>query len=294
MQDKNRMLPQGMRQMLLRLLETPLVLCLLSLPATGQAASVEIQPARQITATADFRAGKADKPAVVVLHGFLQTREFGIVKSIADTLADEGYTVLSPNLSLGISNRKRSLDCEALHLHDMDGDIAEIQLWVQWLRGHGYKNIIGVGHSFGATQLLAWRERHREADFALIGVSLVGSAPFPQESKSTAARKAAIQKQPAASLVHAPLSFCETYTAPAAKFASYNQWGDKKVLAALKDYGSRTDVILGSEDKFPPPDWESRLAKTGTRVHRIRGANHFMDGTPEFDMLGTVLDILKR
>ena len=128
--------------------------------ADGDVIQAGIQTAGQITATADYHPGRADRPAILLLHGFLQTRDFGIIKSIADTLADEGYTVLSPTLSLGISNRKRSLDCEALHLHDMDGDVREIQQWVKWLREHGHDDIIGVGHSFGGVQLLAWREKY--------------------------------------------------------------------------------------------------------------------------------------
>jgi len=283
-----------MARMLGRLTRITLVACWLLVPAAGHADVVEIRTAEKIAATADFRPGKADKPAILVLHGFLQTRDFGIVKNIADTLADEGYTVLSPTLSLGISHRKRSLDCEALHLHDMDVDLREIQQWVQWLRSRGHQRIIGVGHSFGAAQLMAWREQYREKGFELIGVSLVGSAPFTLESRSSLARKDVARKPPGADLVHAPLSFCEIYTAPAGKYASYDQWGDDRIIAALKQSGSRTDVIMGSSDKFPPPDWEARLAKAGAHVHPIRGANHFMDGSQEFDMLDIVLGILKR
>lgn len=278
--------------MALRLMQAQLCLLLALFPAASQAAPVEIQTAGQVTATADFRPGRADRPAILLLHGFLQTRDFGIIKSIADTLADEGYTVLSPTLSLGISNRKRSLDCEALHLHDMDGDIGEIQQWVKWLREHGHDDIIGVGHSFGGVQLLAWREKYREAEFPLVGISLVGSAPFSATQKPAASAKA--PRQAGGALIHAPLSFCDSYTAPAAKHASYSQWNADRVIAAMKRGAPRIDVILGSEDKFPPPGWETRLQKAGAKTHRIRDANHFMDGTQEFDMLEILLGILRR
>lgn len=292
------MLPQRIGRRGWRQSMALLALCWLLAPAAGRAATVEIQLARQITATADFRPGQAGKPAILILHGFLQTRDFGIVKSIADTLADEGYTVLSPTLSLGISHRNSSLDCEALHLHDMDGDIREIQQWVAWLHSRGHEQIIGIGHSFGGTQLLAWREKYREKNFgknfSLIGVSMVGSAPFSTDSRVATPRKAATQKQSNASLVHAPLSFCNTYTAPADKYASYHRWNEGRILAAMGHSGTQLDVILGSDDKFPPPNWDKQLAKAGAQIHHIKGANHFMDGTQEFDMFDTILGIVKR
>ncbi len=289
------MLPQRIRQAASGLPKAPVIVgWLLLVPAAAPGAVVEIHTGGNLSATAEFRPGKPGKPAVLVLHGFLQTREFGIVKSIADSLADEGYTVLSPNLSLGVSRRKNSLDCQALHLHDMDGDVREIQQWVQWLRERGYRKIVGVGHSFGATQLLAWREQYRERDFALIGVSIVGSAPIVLESRPPPPGRTTVRKKPDAGLIHAPLSFCEIYTAPARNYASYQQWDENRILSALKYAGSRTDVILGSEDKFPPPNWGNRLAGTGAKIHRIKNANHFMDGTQEFDMLDTLLGILNR
>lgn len=291
---KNRMLPQPILRMRRSLLKILLAMCWLLVPAAAGAAVVEIRTAEKTVATAEFHQGDAAKPAILILHGFLQTREFGIVKAIADALIDNGYSVLSPTLSLGISNRKRSLDCEALHLHDMNGDLQEIRQWVQWLRSQGAGRIIGVGHSFGATQLLAWRERYQERNVDLIGISLMGVSPLGRESSAAPDNKHAARNRPGSNLVHAPLSFCETYTAPASMYASYKQWSADRILAALKRSGPRTDLIQGTADTFAPPNWEGRLAGTPARVHRIAGANHFMEGTHEFDMLDILLGILKR
>lgn len=255
----------------------------------ANAADVEIRVSEQVSATADFRPGKTGKPAILILHGFLQTREFGIIKSLTDTLADAGYTVLSPTLSLGISYRKSSLNCEALHLHDMAGDVSEIQQWVQWLRKRGYTQIIGLGHSFGATQLLAWAERYPDREFTLVGVSLTGATPFKPNSKPAAMPKGMASKD----LLHAPLSFCETYIAPARQYASYYEWMEKRVLTAAKAFKGTTYVILGSADNYIPQGWAGKLSKAGVKTVIIKGANHFMEGTHEFDMLEATLDILK-
>ncbi|MEW6132991.1 MAG: alpha/beta fold hydrolase [Pseudomonadota bacterium] len=288
------MLPQRLLRMARRLAKPSLLAACLALSHAPQAAIVEIQTPAGMTATAEYRPGDVGKPAALVLHSFLQTREFGTTKILADALADEGYTVLSPNLTLGISHRKRSLDCEALHLHDMEGDIREIQLWVQWLRKRGHPRIVGIGHSFGATQLLAWRQGARARGFAIVGISLIGSDPFILENKPSRSGKAAPPPKPVNGLIQAPLSFCEAFTAPRDRHASYAQWNESRTLAALGFAGAQTDVILGSEDKYLPKDWNTRLARAGARVKVIWGANHFMDGPQEFDMLDAVIDALKR
>jgi pimeloyl-ACP methyl ester carboxylesterase len=258
--------------------------------AAACAVDVEMRVSDQVSATADFRPGKSGKPAILVLHGFLQTREFGIIKALVDDLASAGYTVLAPNLSLGISYRKNSLNCEALHLHDMGDDIGEIQLWMQWLRARGYARVVGLGHSFGAVQLLAWEEKHQDRNFSLIGISMVSSAPLPPGS----AQNMKMHNRPEKELIHAPLSFCESYTAPAGKYASYYKWNNQRVLAAVTSARPHAEIILGSEDKYLPPGWQKQLAKAGANTHLIKGANHFMDGTQEFDMLDITLNILKK
>jgi pimeloyl-ACP methyl ester carboxylesterase len=280
---------QQYRNMACSRLKAAILACGLAAAAPVPAVDVEIRVSNLVSATADFRPGKTGKPAVLILHGFLQTRNFGIVRSLADALADAGYTVLSPTLSLGISYRKSSLNCEALHLHDMSGDIQEIQQWVQWLRSRGYARIFGIGHSIGATQLLAWSERHSNSDFSLIGISLASTAPF----KSPAQGATPLQRKPAKELLHAPLSFCEKYTSPADKYVSYIEWDEKKILAAIHSGKTRTHVILGSADSYLPENWTLKLAKAGARTLVIKDANHFMEGTQEFDMLEATLEILK-
>lgn len=230
--DENRMLPQPGARMR-GLLQAVFVLCAV-LAAQAGAEVVEIQTAEHLTATADYRQGRPGKPAVLVLHGFLQTREFGTVKNLADMLADAGYSVLAPNLSLGISRRRQSLACEALHLHDMAGDLKEIQQWAEWLRGRGHRRIVGLGHSFGATQLLAWREQYRRPQVDIIAVSLVASTPITLDAQPPRQTGPAPAAKAQAGLSQAPLSFCKSYPAPAARHASYAQWDEARILATLK------------------------------------------------------------
>jgi dienelactone hydrolase len=61
----------------------------------AHAETVTLTLANKLMATAEFHEGEPDKPAVILLHGFLQTHQFPTIKRLADSLADEGYTVLA-------------------------------------------------------------------------------------------------------------------------------------------------------------------------------------------------------
>ena len=91
----------------------PLILGLLvaasAVPVQAGSARIELEVVPGITAEADYWPGEADKPAVLILHGFLQTREFPTVRRLAEALADEGYSVLTPSLTLGLNRRRQSL-----------------------------------------------------------------------------------------------------------------------------------------------------------------------------------------
>lgn len=260
------------------------------LAPSAHAEIVTLNLSSNVAVYADYRQGAKDRPAILMMHGFLQTREFAIVKSMADELANAGYTVLSPSLSLGITQRRKSLDCEALHLHSMAGDLQEIQRWMEWLHGKGHKKIVGFGHSFGSTQLLAWADKYPHADFSLIAVSLVGSMPQVQRNRPAPAA----DRKRGAVLLNAPLSFCNRYASPANNYFSYLDWNEKRILSALKSTSVPTDAILGSDDNRLIPDWSGQLKQAGINTHVIKGANHFMDGTHEFDVLEIALSILKR
>lgn len=74
-------------------------------PIAGHAGVVDAQLPSGKMASASYQAGNKDQPAVLVLHGFLQTRAFPTVTSIVEAVSTAGYTTLAPTLTLGISRR---------------------------------------------------------------------------------------------------------------------------------------------------------------------------------------------
>lgn len=273
------------------------LLCILLwiLPAWAHAAIAQLEVRPGMSASADYLAGQRDKPAVLLLHGFLQTREFPTVAALARGLRDAGYPVLSPTLSLGIPNRKQSLACEAVHPHSLDDDVAEISRWVGWLKSHGHRSIVLIGHSFGSMQLLAYLSaRPDPAVKAFIGASLVEAqigesprAPLIAQLENQA------QSRPRA-LVDHPLSFCRKYRSTAKAMLSYVRWDQPRTLTALKRSPVSVRLIMGNADEMLGRGWIKALKHMQVPMVIVPGANHFMDGEHEFDLLDHTLTFLSH
>jgi pimeloyl-ACP methyl ester carboxylesterase len=271
--------------------------CLLiaMLPASAEAAIVQLEMRPGIAASAEYLAGQPNKPAVLLLHGFLQTREFPTVVTLARGLHDAGYSTLSPTLSLGIPRRAQSLACEAVHRHSLDDDLAEISRWVGWLKSHGHRSIVLVGHSFGSLQLLAYLDAHPDkAVKAFIGASLVEAQVNStlRPSLITELESQAANKQRA--LVTHALSFCRKYTSTPENLLSYVRWDQARTLAALKASPVSVQLIMGGQDEVLGRDWIKALKHVRTPLVVVEGANHFMDGEHEFDLLEHTLNDLAR
>ena len=245
-----------------------------------------------MAAVADYRPGQPGKPALLLLHGFLQTHNFPTIHHLAETLNGAGYAVLAPTLTLGIPSRRQSLACEAIHGHTLADDNTEIGSWLDWLAKRGHDAVILVGHSTGSLNLLAFAAGKRPpAVRKLIGISLV-EARLELDGKGRRALEADLRKRLAGKdgrLVEHQLSFCRKYRATAAGLLSYLEWSPGRILETARRLDLPQAYIMGDQDDRLGSDWLPRLSASGRRVRIIHGANHFMDGEHEFDLLDAVL-----
>ena len=262
-------------------------------PAAAHAVIAQQEMRPGIPASADYLLGEPGKPAVLLLHGFLQTRDFPTVATLARGLQDAGYTVLAPTLSLNIPNRAQSLACEAVHRHSLDNDVAEIGRWVGWLKSHGHRSIVLVGHSFGSLQLLAYLSLKPDAAVkAYIGTSLI------EAQIGTTARPALIAQLEGRvldkqhTLVNQTLSFCRKYPSTPEGLLSYVRWDQARLLTALKQSPVSVKLIMGGRDDVMEHGWLKALQLVQAPMVIVNGANHFMDGSHEFDLLEHMLKSL--
>ena len=269
----------------------------LSLSASNlQAEIVSLQTSKDITSSASYLSGDKDKPLLIFIHGFLQTRDFSTVKRLSDTLHDSGYSVLLPTLSLGISNRAQSLPCESIHLHSLKGDTDEIDQWVNWGSQKGYKEIVLIGHSAGSVNITAYLENGVHPSVkktVLISLTYYGSgraAAFETQDHADQARK--MLRDGDAGLGKFALAFCKEYVTTAEAFLSYYDWSADKILNVIKHVPPENYIIIGSEDERIGQDWVASLKEANGKIIVIDGASHFFDQAHEFDLSDSVEEII--
>jgi pimeloyl-ACP methyl ester carboxylesterase len=247
-------------------------------------------------ATAEYIRGHSGKPAVLVLHGFLSTRNFLTVSNLTNALAENGYTVLAPTLTLGVDARSVSLACEAIHPHSLDDDLAEINYWVEWLVKRGHAEVAFVGHSFGSLQGLVYTVEYKNpAVKKLVATSLVDMESEIGEAAAQAqirkARELAARNDN--TLGEYKVSYCKKYVAPPKAFLSYGVWSKQRILQAISETPAAVEVILGSNDSRMGQGWPEMLRTGGVKLQVIAGANHFFTDEREFDLLDSVLASLR-
>lgn len=247
--------------------------------------------------TAEFHKGAPSQPVIFLLHGFLQTRESHTVERVYNTLVDNDYTVLSPTLSLGISHRKQSLACEAIHSHTIQSDTAEIELWSRWLHKKTNKKVIFIGHSSGSVVEISYLNDYpyEHVDQGIfISLSYFGSAPGSNETEADGKRATAYIEQGNKALDKYGLSYCKEYVSPAKNYLSYYQWQPQKILTTMKKIKIPITVIIGSNDKRVTKDWSSSMKNNGMKTIVVNGAGHFFDEEYEFDLHDIIEDTLSN
>ena len=268
------------------------------LSAPVQAEGLRLTSADGKPLNAEYQPGDTRRPAVLVLHGFLQTREFLTTQSIINGLAGVGNGILSPNLSLGVADRQQSMQCQAPHQNTLEDDLREIDVWVRWLREKGYPSVIIVGHSWGSQHGLGYADAYPKAPIAaVVGVSLVRTEQSPRViARQSAAAKGRLTRRDAALHPYA-LSYCKEYMAKPEAYLSYARWSDAhvlEVLARLKKRQVPVYVLLGSRDKRSDHAWAKALRVSASQVLVVEGANHFFSSLHEFELSERLEVILAR
>lgn len=270
-------------------------LCLVLSASSSYAESVKLRNTSGQVIAADFTQGANDTGPILLLHGFLQTNKFTTIIRLETELNDSGYTVLSPTLSLGISNRKESLSCEAIHMHSMEKDADELRQWIEWLYKKTGRQVTVIGHSAAGPTVLKYMEDSNAMYIAhaiLISLSytndrLYSSENFHHKEKALKAVNSGINP-----LDTYALHYCKNYPTDARAFLSYYNWNRAKVSKVVGEFNDHISIILGTGDKRVEPDWRQQLKEQNSNIILIEGANHFFDQAYEFDLTEAVEKIL--
>lgn len=265
-----------------------------AMPARSQ--PVEAHLPNALTITANYHEGIPSRPAVLLLHGFLQTFHSPPMSTLADNLSSKGYTTLSPTLSLGVNRRSQSSPCEAVHTQTMDAAEAEISYWVNWLqkKGHGQIALLGFS-STGNISLIQYQNKQRNPavkKLILTSFNPMVTDPVELQKARTSPNARKLNDKP----VFYTLGYCKrNFAAPEMVYMSYAQYTHEKILGMLRQADTPMDIIFGASDGILPAGWMSliRQLRISAKVVTLENANHFFDGPSEFDLAESVEQSLK-
>ncbi|MGM0554562.1 MAG: alpha/beta hydrolase [Pseudomonadota bacterium] len=265
--------------------------------ASGEETIVTLAMPTGDSGEAAYWAGDPDMPSVLILHGFLQTHQFPTVRRLALALADAGFSVLTPTLTLGIDRRTASLPCEAVHTHSMPQTRDEIEIWADWLRTASGQPPVLIGHSAGSINLLAYladAAPDTVAHAIFISVTYFGHGEAAFESPEHAARARAALARSDTGLTAFALGFCRQYTTTPAAYLSYYDWDRSRTDLALGTTRVPSTLIAGSADDRIDLEWIETLRRHSVEVRIVEGANHFFDRFHEFDLLDEIEQVLEE
>lgn len=287
---------------------TRLFLLLFVLPFSpwsyGEERFITLQMGDKLTTNAEYLPGEPEKSdtAIVIIHGFLTTNQFHTVKAMASVLNDEGYAVLMPNLTLGISNRTQTLKCNSLHTHTFEEDAKEIAKWIAWLQSQGVKKVVLVGHSSGSLNILKTLERFD--DLPVSGVILTSLFYLSGEELGTDPKELAHARKALASgkpdIYKYNYAFCKhNYAATPESFLSLqvDRSAFIKLLDKARQHYRPIIAVMGGKDKrydLVGRDWLNVLKKHTDELVVVPSANHFFSEESEFDLQERLLELINK
>ncbi len=246
---------------------------------------------------------------VLLLHGTLTHNGRSTYADLQNNLAKEGITSLSMNLSLGLSDRRGEYDCATPHTHKHTDAIAEVGVWMDWLKQQGVKKVSVIGHSRGGNQI-AWYVSEKDSD-AINKVILLAPATGEQQSGKEYQEKYgkplnSVLKN-AKEMVKAgkgkelmkntDFIYCEKSQVTAEAFVDYYDVKPKfDTPTVLKSIKKPTLVIVGSEDTVVPElpkRLEAIKGQKNVTITTIDGGDHFFVDLANEDVAAAVAKFIK-
>jgi len=246
---------------------------------------------------------------VLLLHGTLTHNGRSTYADLQNNLAKEGVSSLSMNLSLGLNDRRGEYDCATPHTHKHTDAIAEVGVWMDWLKKQGVKKVSVMGHSRGGNQI-AWYVSEKDND-VINKVILLAPATGEQQSGKeyqdkygkplNSVLKNAKEMVKAGKgkelMKETDFIYCEKTQVTAEAFVDYYEVKPKfDTPTVLKSIKKPTLVIVGSEDTVVPElpkRLETIKGQKNVTITTIDGGDHFFVDLANEDVATAVAKFLK-
>jgi pimeloyl-ACP methyl ester carboxylesterase len=235
----------------------------------------------------------APKQMVLITHSLIQHNAREPIPYLQELLRDRGYSSLAINYSLNVDNRHGPFDCLAPHRYTLEDSLAEIGIWLDWLKRRGVQRLVLMGHSYGGNEIARYAANHDEE--AIAAVVLLGPGTADHRMWSPAGYKIRYGKELKGVIEHAEMLvasgagetlmqdvdfiFCPKATVSAASFASYYRVDPERLLPNLLRAAKKPTLFIAASEDNRLPDLNRLVTPyidgDRTRMVVIEGAGHF-------------------
>ena len=236
---------------------------------------------------------KLSDGVVLITHGTQAHDKLEMISYLQELLSDNGRSTLAINLSLGVDNRHGLYDCAVPSTYRHEDAIAEIGVWVNWLKMQGVQDLVLLGHSRGGNQSAWYAAEHDQPMIKSVVLMAPGVSTPAGDAESYQRRfgkslepllakaQALVDADKGGTLMeHVPFLFiCQDHAVTAESFVShYRDNPQRDSLYWLPKLVKPTLVVVAGADEVVPTLGErvQQLAD-GKRlqVKVIDGSGHF-------------------
>lgn len=268
-----------------------LLFVLLSMAATALAGEVTIE-SESFKLNGDL-VGSVDGRVVLIVHGTLAHKDMELIEGLQAVFMEAGQSSVAINLSLNIDARTGFFPCDELHTHQYSDAVDEIEAWIRWLTGRGARQIVLLGHSRGANQVVKHvLQGVRSAQMAILLAPPVTSAIASEDVLQTIASGSTDHALDGIDFLH-----CKNANVLASTYLSYyGPAADNDTIVLLQKVTVPTLVLSGSQDEVVP-----KLASRMSEIENplvthieISGAGHFFRDLYMYDVVDSVIEFMRR
>ncbi len=235
-----------------------------------------------------------------------------IIEKSQQALLDNGRSSLAVTLSLGINDRHGFIDCGIDQRHLQANAMDEIQTWVRWLKSRDVTDVVLMGHSSAANQIMVYAVEQKDP----VVKQLLFLAPSTTRHSRTLfvrrygdhfdqalqqAREMIAAGKGEQIIEKTDFIFCPQANVSANSFSSYySMEADarfRNFVSNLPRLSVPTLIINGTEDERQP-DIEENVKPyiDGKLIHlsNIEGAGHFFRDFNIDDAMEAAVEFLEK
>ncbi len=265
---------------------------------------------RRLNANIEMADGKDFSDGMVlIVHGTMAHYGMEIIGAAQQVLLDNEVSSLAINLSLNVDNRHGFFDCQEPHYHTQEESLVEIGVWIDWLKRQGTSNIILMGHSRGANQVMVYADESPAPGVTHVLLMAPGTSGTERGIAQYEARydikmvdviaraEKQINQGKANELMRIDFMSCPQANITPRSFLSY--WGENKKFNDIERVINKatipTLVIIGDQDELQPdaiPVLESKITNENVQLEIVGGAGHFFRDLNMDDAIEIAVDFI--